>query len=159
MKRFKDRLGREWALDLTVGDLPAIKDALGVDLGQALRTGEGMAEFLFADPSALVRVLWVLAEQQATAKDVSPESFARGFDGPALERASDTLMGAVADFFPRSRIGRAIQENLPGMLREMEDAAISQISKASAGSSPGSPASTLGHSQCDSLSGPRTADG
>jgi hypothetical protein len=42
------------------------------------------------------------------------------FDGPTVERASSAFLEAIADFFPRSRVGKAIKEDLPGMLEEMD---------------------------------------
>lgn len=145
MTRFKDFLGREWSLRLTVGALGQVRRETGADLGQAMRSDQALADLLFGDPATLVSVLWVLVADQA--REVTPESFANGFDGPALERATEALLAAVADFFPRSKVGAALRASLGRTLERMDQAVIERLAQASsnsAGSSPGSLGSILG---------------
>lgn len=147
MTRFKDCLGREWSLRITVGALGQVRREAGVDLGQAMRSDQALADLLFGDPATLVSVLWVLVSDQALGLEVSPDSFAHGFDGPALERATEALLAAVADFFPRSKVGQALRTSLGRTLERMDQAVIerlAQASSSSAGSSPGSLDSILG---------------
>ncbi len=47
-----------------------------------------------------VAVLWALVEPQAKALGVTPEQFAAGFDGDALDAAADAFWGAFAAFCP-----------------------------------------------------------
>jgi hypothetical protein len=148
---FKDADGREWKLRLTVGLLGDVRRDAGVDLGAAIKSPKDLAGILYADPADLVKVLWVLVEKQATDAGVSPEEFGHAFDGAAIERAGEALLEAVADFFPRSAIGRKIKSNLPKLLeqvdREIEarmDAALT--SNAPAGNSPESSGSIHGPS-------------
>lgn len=137
MAVFTDAAGREWEVSLTVGDLADVRTATGFDLSGALRSEEGLVDLLFGDPARLVSVLWVLCEPAAVGTDVSPREFAHRFDGPTLEAAGEALLQAVADFFPRSRVGRAVRENLRATLDRMDEAAVAAItsrSKPSVGS-------------------------
>lgn len=142
--------GREWSIRLTVGSLGDVREKAGVDLGAALRSEAGLADLIFGDPAALVRMLWVLIEDQARGTDVGPVEFAHGFDGPALEAATEALLTAVADFFPRSKVGRAIRENLAQTLERLDRAIIAKLnslqggSSGSAGTSPALSESTPG---------------
>ncbi|MBY0513085.1 MAG: hypothetical protein K2P78_04140 [Gemmataceae bacterium] len=67
---------------------------------------------------------------------MSPDQWADRFDGPTVERATSAFLGAVADFFPRSRVGAAIKANLPGMLAKMDAEIIRtmRLGRGSAGS-------------------------
>lgn len=144
MATFVDSEGREWQVRLTVGALGDVREEAGVDLGAALRSEQGLAELVLGDPAALVKVLWVLVESQSLDKDVDPVRFAHGFDGATLERATEALLAAVADFFPRSRVGKALRENLSAALTRMDDAVLAklQASSSSPGNSPAPAAST-----------------
>jgi len=138
---FKDCKGREWTFRLTVGSLAEVREVAGVDLGAALRSEGAVAELLFSNPETLVKVFWALLYEQARDREhqVDPETFARGFDGPALEAATEALLGAIADFFPRSRVGRAIRENLTQTLERMDQTIIEAMTSTSnrpAGNSP-----------------------
>lgn len=152
---FKDKNGGEWNLSLTVGLLGRIRERTQVDIGKAMRSNDGLAEVLFAEPETLVRILWIVCEQQAEKREASPEQFADLFDGPTIEGATEALLGAVADFFPRSKISKLIKARLPEMLAKMDeqsekevnrmlDQALAKISTPSEppGSLPALPAST-----------------
>ncbi len=145
MSKFVDCLAREWDLNLTVGSLADVRKQTSHDLGRSMRDEQGLMELLFSDPQALVEVLWVLCREQAE-PDITPESFARGFNGATIEKAAEALLAAVADFFPRSRVGRALRERLPALLTQMDEAAVRAIedqgSRPSAGSSAASATST-----------------
>lgn len=152
MASFKDADSREWKLRLTVGLLGDVRRDAGIDLGAAIKSPKDLAAILYADPADLVKVLWVLVEFQAKEANVSPEEFGHAFDGSAIERAGEALLEAVADFFPRSVIGRKIKSNLPALLAQVDreivsrmDAALS-TSNGSAGNSPESSESIPDHS-------------
>lgn len=129
---FRDRAGRVFNLTITVGALARVKRETGVDLSRALSDDSALASLIFGDPAALVSVLYVLS-----GTDVDPEGFADGFDGPTVERATEALMAAVADFFPRARVAGAIRESLTSKLRDLDTALIDAISKPCVGNSPG----------------------
>lgn len=122
MSTFTDRYGKTHTVTLTVGSLADVKRKTGVDLSRALSDSGALADLLFTDPARLVSVLYVL-----TGSGGDADEFAHAFDGPTVERASEALMGAIADFFPRSRVGKAIRENLQGMLEEMDSKLINAL--------------------------------
>lgn len=113
---FRDPDNREWKLRLTVGGVADVKRDTGVDIGSITQSDTKWIEFLFGDSARLVQVLWVLCEPQATKAGISPEQFGHLFDGPTLEAAGMALAGAIADFFPRSRVAQAIRQSLTKIL-------------------------------------------
>jgi hypothetical protein len=126
--RFVDCKGYEYDLRLTVGKLAVVREETGVDLGKALASEGALADLMFGDPARLASVLYAVAEPvgpQIAAPD--PVDFAHGLDGPALERGTEALLAAVADFFPRSKVGKAIREDLAAVLAAVDDAAIAAL--------------------------------
>lgn len=119
MPTFTDKAGRGWAVDLTVGHLPRLRE-LGFELGKILAQPDKLGDLLVADPEKLVAAVWLLAEEQADKAGVTPEQFAAGFDGPALERAVEALIGAAVDFFPRSRVATAMRGRLTAALEQAD---------------------------------------
>lgn len=159
MSTFSDSLGKSWSLGLTVGLLREIRSKAGVDLGKAFTSEESLNQILFGEADSLVKVLWVVCEKQAQERGVSPEQFAYLFDGASIERATEALLSAVADFFPRSRIGRALKDKLKEILTEAEDQAIQSLSRLSLGNLPGSAGSTPPPGPSAKSAGPHTAGG
>lgn len=153
MSQFKDCLGREWQIDLTVASLRDVRKHAQIDLGKLLKDNNAFAEFLFSEPEALVEVLWVLCREQAEAQGVDAEHFARGFDGPTGDKAAEAVLAAVADFFPRRGLGRTLKERMPSLLAKMDELANQVVTEAldraaasnnSAGNSPASAGSNPG---------------
>lgn len=118
---FTDHKNDEWKLKLTVGTLGDLKRDAGVDLSKALRSAEALSDVLFGDPENLVKVLWVLCESKSKERSLSPEDFAHRFDGPTIEKATEALLDAVADFFPRTRVGQEIRANRAVLLAAMDE--------------------------------------
>lgn len=124
MARFAVSGGREFTVRITVGKLAEVREETGIDLGKALASEGALADLMFGDPGRLVSVLYALCDDAA---NVTPEDFAHYFDGPTLERGTEALLTAVADFFPRSKVGKAIREDLAAVLAAMDDAAIAAL--------------------------------
>lgn len=145
---FRDADGRDWTLRLTVGLLEEVKEGTGVDLTRVVTSPDGLGDVLFADPRTIVKVLWVIVAAQADKAGVTPESFGYSFDGEAVERATEALVGSVLDFFPRSRPARAMRERLPSILTRADDLMIEAMgpstSSPTAGDSPARSGSTPG---------------
>lgn len=132
MPQFADRHGRAWTPTVTVADLKPLREELKFDPA-GLSDGRRLFEVLYAEPEKLVAVLHLLARP----KGVSPEEFADGFDGPALERGGVALLEAFADFFPRSRIAQAMKTAVRGAMEEADEAVITFLR--SSGSATNSP--------------------
>lgn len=145
MAKFTDCLGRVWEFRITLAMLPKLR-AAGFDVGSASRGVDGFAPL--ADPESLGRVLWLLCEAQATAKAVTEETFADGFDGPTIAAATDAMVECVVDFTQRPAAAKVVKARLPGEIAKAEAEAIRQIetilsgSIDSAGNSPASAVST-----------------
>lgn len=138
MAKFKDRLGREWVLDMTVADLKPLS-AVGIQFTGFEVRAETIPPALFADPAKLMDVLMTLAH---VGDDVTPEDFARGLDTAATERAIGAALEALADFSPTSHQGRAKGRLMRGAWERGLDQISSELSKIGAGSWPESSAST-----------------
>jgi hypothetical protein len=158
---FKDKLGREWALDLTVGDLKAVRRATGVEF----TVGGGVTLFdqigrLAGDPELLGRAVWELVKDQAAEKGVEYDSFEKGLDRDTVKGSALALVDAFLDFYhppaaaaamreavrgamdkTEALIGRRVAETLEGAVEAFDP--LSHLSR-SAGSTPASPGSTPG---------------
>lgn len=133
--KFTDRHGREWGLTLTVADLKPLRDDLKFDV-TGLASGEQIGRVLYGDPEGLVAVLHLLAKPTG----VTPDEFADGFDGPALERAGEALLEAFADFFPRSRIAHWMKTAMRERMAEFDRQVIRSLSSSDdVTNSPGPP--------------------
>lgn len=97
---FKDEAGRDWHVFIGVAQLRKVREQTGFD-GAGLLLHETFKQL--GDPILLVDVLFVLLESQINAKQLTPEQFAEGFAGDAIERALDALVMAVADFLPSTQ--------------------------------------------------------
>jgi hypothetical protein len=93
---FKDSDGREWSVRVVVGTVEKVRE-IGVDLADI--TGQQMKR-LSTDDVLLVRVMWLVCEQQADQKHVTPEQFGEAMFGDTLDNAYEALRGALDDFFP-----------------------------------------------------------
>jgi hypothetical protein len=135
MAVFKDSEGREWELRLTVGALRAVRERTGVELGKVIASEKGIAELLFGNPETFATVLWVLIEKQVLnyrdkdGKGISEQDLAESLDGPTNERVVEAMMGAIADFSPRSSIGKAIKERLPKLLERMDQSLTTEVNR------------------------------
>lgn len=118
MARFKDRTGFEWDIVLTVGSVADVKRETGINLALASKD-VAWVQAIYSDPEKFGQVLWTLLAPDAGA--TTPEEFARRFDGATLNRAGNALGEAVADFFPRSRVAKALRENLARLMDEADE--------------------------------------
>jgi len=126
MRSFQDRRGREWRVELNVGDVERLR-ASSLALNVLDVVDEHRAEACYtrlSDPVTLVRVLWHLIEDQATAIGVTPEDFGGAMGGDALDDAAAALDQALVDFFPRSL--RRVMEAAQAKIREIETRAADQ---------------------------------
>lgn len=92
MSRFTDKLGREWALDVTMGGAQQVEQDTGIDLLKWMESPDG------ADNRTVFRIVGSLCAEQVADKGLSARQFADGFDGPALERAGQALTEALLFF-------------------------------------------------------------
>lgn len=148
--------GRDWQLRLTAGALADVREDAGVPLGELLAPDKAkdLAELVFGhDAERVVRVLWVLCEEQAQAAGVTDRQFGRLFDRDTLDAARQALAVAVTGFYQSRKVTEVMARNLPAILAKADEiqaaelekrtaAFLSGTSSGSAGNSPGSSGST-----------------
>lgn len=130
MARFHDHMGDEWQLKLTVGSVADVKRQTGVNLALVSKD-TSWVDVIFGDPPKLVEMLYVLCEEQCAAdgRKLSAEEFGYRFDGPTLEAAGGALADAIADFFPRSAVAKAVKSGLQKLMTTMDAKAVRAIEK------------------------------
>lgn len=145
---FRDRSGRAWEVEFTVGLVQRLKRD-GLDLKGLLADPERFAAVMAQAPEDLVGHLWTVCEPQAKAFGLTPEEFGYLFDRETYDAAADAFLEAFVLFSQRSAAGAAIRERFPRLMERM-DRAISErlaadldrILSGTATASPGSAAST-----------------
>lgn len=101
MPKFTDTAGREWPVALNVATVKRIRDGAGLDV---LKLAEQKTLVqLLDDPCKLAEVLWCVIEPEANKREISPEDFGSALAGDCLEAATDCLLEALCDFFPKRR--------------------------------------------------------
>lgn len=112
MATFTDCLGREHTLRITVANLRPLRE-LGLSIDKIAEAGEALGTLLFGDRERLADAIWAIRSGDALAR---PE-FDDGMDGLSLERGGESMVEAVIDFSPRSKIA----EKMRGRVRTMFD--------------------------------------
>lgn len=125
--KFTDSLGREWTLCPTVGHLKPLRE-LGFDLPKLFREDSSLGDVLFADPEKLVAAFWLLVENQADRLNVTPESFADGFDGATLEAAVTELVMAAFALLRGSKAAEQARPKILAALAKADEAVAAAIS-------------------------------
>lgn len=149
MAKFTDSEGREWDVRLTVGDLPALREA-GFDLGKVFGAPDGWAQGVGSDPAVVVKALYPLCERRVKELDMTPEQFGQLFDPDTYGRATEALLAEAAGFFPNSRAAKVIRTRAGDVFGAMEQAANGELDRllstwrTSATGSPGSSGLTPG---------------
>ena len=147
MARFKDANGLEWDLTLSTGMLGKLRTDAQFSLSK--QGGAEQLGKLLSDPEAFGKVLWVLVEKQAIARNIEPEAFAFSLDGDALEAATTAIIEAVIDFFQRAGSRQTAKAQLPALMAKADNemnqaiqAAATEALKTSVGNSAELSAST-----------------
>ena len=121
MRIFKDSMGREWALDITVSALKRIRTIAGIDLGdlQELLSGKPL-DRLAADVVLLGDALYAALFPEIQRRGLSREDFESGLVGDALNASSIALLESLADFFPKGP-GALLRAILAKAMEKMEE--------------------------------------
>lgn len=117
MHNFVDNENETWGVHIDPYTARRVRNAVGFDL-LATFTAEALSK-LADDPALLVDVLYVVCREQADARGVTPEGFGSRLIGDAVESATDALLRALADFFPKWK--RAILLRVLELTREAVD--------------------------------------
>lgn len=127
---FKCKHGHEWNLELTVGAVEDVQRATGFDLDAAIADTSKLVALITHTPRKLAEILWVLCEDQAKARDITPGDFGRSLTREAIDGAADALIAAIVLFYPRASAGKALAEALPAVLAKMDRETSAAVRKA-----------------------------
>ena len=117
MPTFKDANGKEWIVALDGPTIREVRKAVGVDLAA---TDGRAADQLYNDPVVLVDSLWIVCRSQANAAGITGEQFGRALVGDPIDSATDALIEAINDFFPKRR--REAMKTLTARMKETREA-------------------------------------
>ena len=101
---WKDQNGREWSTAVTVTTVKRVKDLAGVLLTDAADTD--LIERLYLDVMLLADTLYAVCEPQAREWSVTADQFGELLAGDTIDRACQSLMRDVVDFFQSGRRGQ-----------------------------------------------------
>lgn len=101
MPSFKDRLDRQWLVDIDVAAIKRVRDLSGINLGTVLQDGMKPLVELLSDPITFTNVVYCLCKPQADDKKISDEDFGRGLAGESLDDCITAFQDALIDFFPK----------------------------------------------------------
>ncbi len=102
-RRFTDRAGRSWNIDVSADTIRRVKRHLDVQLLDAVDPDSDLCASLGTDAALLVDVLYVVCMPDCERRGVSDEDFGRALAGDAMEEAAEALLRACADFFSNPR--------------------------------------------------------
>ncbi len=120
-RTFKDALGREFTVTLTLANDDLVEAACGVSIINLVpsqtkkRKGASDDDFgltplgeLLGDPYAVLAVVWALVEADAKARGIDRASFKSGLDEKTAVAMGFALQRALHDFFPMDPARQAI---------------------------------------------------
>lgn len=117
---FKDKTGRFWQLELTIGLIESIKEKALTDIDTLITAPEEFGKVLLMNPRKFAEILWVMCEEQAVVANVSPTDFGKLLNRDTIDKASNAFIESILDFYPRQSAGRVMRENLPALLMKMD---------------------------------------
>lgn len=97
MKKFHDKTGREWSIDLSFGLWRRIKADCGIDLlDVAMPDGKALQQLSRLE--VLAEVLWAYVADQAASAGITREQFWDALDGAAVHAGVFAIVGDLEDF-------------------------------------------------------------
>lgn len=118
MRTWKDEVGREWKLAVTLPVIEDLRQRFGIDV---VSWDDPPFDRLYRDPVKLYSVLWHLSAAQAEAAGVNAEQFAEGCCGGAFDRGLLALCEASTDFCPERM--QSLRRSLLSRAEELSKAA------------------------------------
>ena len=109
MAQFEDRLGRKWQIEINVATVKRVAKRIDVNIANLVQDDMKPLADLMSDIVRMVDVIYVLCEPQCEREGISEEQFASGIAGETIQRAIDTFMEELADFFP-NRQGQLLRK-------------------------------------------------
>lgn len=139
MKQFADRSGRQWQIDLNIGNVFHVRAASegrfdllnpAHDVG-----GQPLQTVLNADLSEFWNVLWLLVESQARRESITAEQFGQAMAADCLVEAQSVFFAEWTDFFhslrrPDAALSVESQAKMQAAAVKLVTAKINQIDQA-----------------------------
>ncbi|MHB8953568.1 MAG: hypothetical protein ACYC4U_11410 [Pirellulaceae bacterium] len=120
---WKDPNGREWSTAVTVSTVKRVKELADTLLTDAADTD--LVDRLYGDVMLLANVLYAVCEPQARQREVTAEQFGELLAGDTIDRACESLMRDIIDFFPSGR--REIVTRIHAAARRLETERVNLI--------------------------------
>lgn len=147
MRFWKDRTGKQWAVDLTVATVRRVQKETGFHLAKIIEIEEVAKlkddELLFCD------ILWSIHREDAEKAGMARHEFEANLSGPSIMEACDAVLFGATDFLSDSRKGEIFRQlltnfnNLQQMKIDEVQKIVSQLPlKALTGKSAGAPDSS-----------------
>lgn len=99
MHQFKDIEGDEWTVNVHALALAKVESVLGVSFSEPGEQDGPLMRIIY-NPIFAFQVIYLLCEGQAKARGLSDEKFSERLVGDAFSTARQTLLNAIAEFFP-----------------------------------------------------------
>ena len=103
MPEFTDRHGQKWQPDCNVTTGRRLRRELKLDVFSLLTDQDSTLARLADDIALCVDALWILCEDQATARGLTDEDFGRAIDAERYGEVQNALVSALVDFTPPAR--------------------------------------------------------
>ena len=116
MAKFKTKGGKEYTVEITIGQLKALRRDCGIDLRDALKPGADSLAEAIGDPNKFGQMMWILCGDQVEKAGLTPEMFVDEFNGDVFRDATAAIWEAIMTFYqgPTSgeKAGRAMKTGL-----------------------------------------------
>ncbi len=97
MKTFKDKTGKEWTIEITIGAVKRVRDLLGINLTQ-LAEGTPPLITRLADLMLLVDTIYCIVKPDADKAGITDVQFGSSLDGDAIKSANDAFWEDLENF-------------------------------------------------------------
>lgn len=110
MRFWKDRTGKQWAVDLTVATVRRVQKETGFHLAKIIEIEEVAKlkddELLFCD------ILWSIHREDAEKAGMARHEFEANLSGPSIMEACDAVLLGATDFLSDRRKGEIFRQLL-----------------------------------------------
>ena len=103
MASFTDETGQKWVVTVVNSTIARVRAQHEINLYAVVDPKDPTMNTLLSDPVTLASVLYTVCKPQADERQLSQEAFIDLIAGDAISGATDALVEAVIDFFPKAK--------------------------------------------------------
>jgi hypothetical protein len=109
MKSFVDKNARAWSIVVNIATVKRVRALCDVNLLELItvddsgKTDSSVLDKLSEDPVLLVDVLYAVCKPEADKLGITDVEFGESLDGDAIEKATESLLDEIVDFFPEAK--------------------------------------------------------